>query len=74
MDNYHLTKKLDGWQLRKEGSDIPLISAETKADAINLMRELMQNKVGSVKIHGENGKIQEERTYPRSLDPQGSVG
>jgi hypothetical protein len=74
MDNYHITKKPDGWQLKKEGSDVVLISAETKADAINLMREFMQDKVGSVKIHGENGKIQEERTYPRSLDPQGSVG
>ena len=28
----------------------------------------------SVKIHKENGRIQEERTYPRSADPRGSKG
>jgi hypothetical protein len=28
----------------------------------------------SLRIHGLNGRIQEERTYPRSADPRGSKG
>jgi hypothetical protein len=28
-------------------------------------------KMGSVRIKKRNGKIQEERTYPRSMDPRG---
>jgi hypothetical protein len=74
MDNYHITKKADGWQLKKEGSDIVLISSETKAEAIARMRDFMKDKVGSVKIHTEDGRFQEERTYPRSHDPEESVG
>jgi hypothetical protein len=31
-------------------------------------------KTGSVKIKKRNGKIQEERTYPRSADPRASKG
>ncbi len=27
--------------------------------------------MGSVRIRKRNGKIQEERTYPRSMDPRG---
>jgi hypothetical protein len=27
-----------------------------------------------VRIHLENGRIQEERTYPRSADPRSSKG
>jgi hypothetical protein len=28
----------------------------------------------SVRIHGKNGRIQEERTYPRGADPRASKG
>jgi uncharacterized protein DUF2188 len=29
---------------------------------------------GSVRIHGQNGRVLEERTYPRSRDPKRSRG
>jgi len=29
---------------------------------------------GSVRIHGQNGRVLEERTYPRSRDPKRSKG
>jgi hypothetical protein len=74
MDNYHITKKGNIWQFKKEGSDISLISSETKADAISQMREFMKDRIGSVKIHNEDGKFQEERTYPRKVDPVESEG
>lgn len=38
------------------------------------MRDFMSDKVGSVKIHKENGKIQEERTYQRKNGPTKTKG
>ena len=38
------------------------------------MQNYMQRHEGSVRIHKENGQIQEERTYPRSKDPRGTKG
>jgi hypothetical protein len=74
MQNYHIVKNDREWQFKKEGADKALITAETKAEAISQMREYMEDKVGSVKIHNADGKIQEERTYPRSRDPEESEG
>ena len=34
----------------------------------------MSDKVASVKIHKEDGKLQEERTYQRKDDPRKSKG
>ncbi|MHC8361662.1 hypothetical protein ACYZUA_15410 [Pseudomonas sp. LS2P72] len=36
--------------------------------------DFLQDKTASLKIHRENGTIQEERTYPRSADPRKSKG
>ena len=74
MDNYHITKKGDNWQLKKEGNDRVTLTAETKAETIQKMRDFMQDHTGSVKIHKSNGVIQEERTYPRAADPVKSKG
>ncbi|HHQ4775507.1 TPA: DUF2188 domain-containing protein [Aeromonas veronii] len=74
MDNYHITKDGDQWKLKKEGNDRASIVADTKADLIDRTREFMSDKTGSVKIHKEDGKFQEERTYPRSKDPSKSKG
>jgi hypothetical protein len=38
------------------------------------MRTYMHGHAGSVKIHKENGQIQEERTYSRSADPKHRKG
>jgi len=74
MKNYHLTKDGDSWKLKGEGSERASIVADTKAQAIAGMQKFMEDKVGSVKIHKENGQIQEERTYPGSADPHKSKG
>jgi hypothetical protein len=34
MDNYHLTKQGEAWELKKEGGKRAVVSAETKAEAI----------------------------------------
>jgi len=74
MKNYHLTKDGDTWNLRPEGGSRPIVHAGTKADAIGQMRAYMHDHPGSVVIHKENGRIQEERTYPRSMDPKRTKG
>ena len=78
MKNYHIVKKIGDsgrhWILKEEHSDDVIIKTKTKFSIIQEMREFMGNKKGSVKIHKMNGRIQEERTYPRSYDPIGSKG
>jgi hypothetical protein len=74
MDNYHITKKDDKWALTKEGNERASKTAETKQDLIDATRDFMSDKVGSVKIHKQDGKFQEERTYQRKNDPKKSKG
>ncbi len=74
MNNYHIKPHPDGWALEKQGADRATKVSPTKQDAIAHMREFMVGKVGSVKIHNQNGRIEEERTYPRSKDPSRSPG
>jgi len=74
MENYHITKDGKKWSLKKEGSTRPSLTSETKQDIIDQTIKFMKDKTGSVKIHKENGKIQEERTYHRGDDPRKSKG
>ncbi len=74
MDNYHITKGGDKWELTKEGNQRPSKMADTKQEIIEKTRDFMSDKTGSVKIHKEDGKIQEERTYQRKDDPRKSKG
>ncbi len=74
LDKFHLTKKGDEWRLEKAGTNRARVSAPTKAEAMQKMQNYMQRHEGSVRIHKENGQIQEERTYPRSKDPRGTKG
>jgi hypothetical protein len=63
------TKK---WDLKKEGSGDVVKSFATKAKATKggVLEKAVGGR-GSVRIKKRNGKIQEERTYPRSADPRG---
>ncbi|MGH6736394.1 MAG: DUF2188 domain-containing protein [Methyloceanibacter sp.] len=63
------TKK---WELKREGSGEVIKRFATKAAATKGgVLERAVGKMGSVRIRKRNGKIQEERTYPRSMDPRG---
>jgi Uncharacterized protein conserved in bacteria (DUF2188) len=63
------TKK---WELKREGSGEVVKRFATKAAATKGgVLERAVKKMGSVRIRKRNGKIQEERTYPRSMDPRG---
>ena len=74
MDNYHITKDDDEWKLKKEGAKRATKTAGTKQEIIDEMRDFMSDKTASVKIHKEDGKIQEERTYQRKDDPSKTPG
>jgi hypothetical protein len=74
MDNYHVSKSGDGWELKKQGASRASITASTKAEIVQLASVFLDGKTASLKIHKEDGTIQEERTYPRSDDPVKSKG
>jgi hypothetical protein len=60
------------WELKREGSGEVVRRFKTKAAAIKGgVLERAVKKLGSVRIRKRDGKIQEERTYPRSMDPRG---
>ncbi|WP_263140213.1 DUF2188 domain-containing protein [Pseudomonas sp. RIT-PI-AD] len=74
MDSYHISKVDKGWELRKVGAARASKLADTKNEILELTASYMDGKTASVKIHKEDGTIQEERTYPRSADPRRSQG
>lgn len=78
LPSFHLTrdKTRGGWQLEKAGSDRARARFETKAEALKggALRSAVGKDGGSVKIHKENGRIQQERTYPRGRDPKSTKG
>lgn len=75
MKKYHLTKKDNQWKLKEEGKERSSKVFDNKQDAVKQSADFIKNKDGgSLKIHLENGKIQEERTYPKKDDPTKSLG
>ena len=75
MKKYHLTKKDNQWKLKEEGKERASKVFDNKQDAVKQSADFIKNKDGgSLKIHLENGKIQEERTYPKKDDPTKSPG
>ena len=68
MNDYHITQNEDGsWSVTRNGALRPTRIFNTQIEAIEYVRQLQSER--SVKIHGRDGKIREERTYPRSADP-----
>ena len=75
MDNYHVVPDAQkGWVLHKEGDSTVLKAAELKDQILVVLPVYFSDKKASVKIHREDGTIEEERTYPRSADPRESKG
>lgn len=74
MDHYHLKKDGDQWKLTRQGAERAALTSDTKEDALKKSMEFMRDHGGSMRIHKESGRIQEERTYPRSSDPRKSPG
>jgi len=76
MKEIHVEKSGDNWVGKSGGRTVPGTKAPTKAEAVRNTAAVAKkgSEPVSVKIHGQDGRIQEERTYPRSADPSRSKG
>ncbi|CAG8870510.1 hypothetical protein PS627_04019 [Pseudomonas fluorescens] len=74
MDSYHVTHTESGWILKRVGAERASKQAATKDELLNLLPGFFEGKTASVKIHLQDGTLQEERTYPRSADPRQTKG
>lgn len=78
LPKYTLEKdeRKDRWDLQKDSTGQVVKTFATKGDATagGALKKAVGSEGGSVKIQKENGRFQEERTYPRSRDPRSSKG
>jgi Uncharacterized protein conserved in bacteria (DUF2188) len=73
LDHNERTRR---WELTDDRSNRVVKTFATKgaATAGGALRRAVGSDGGSVKIQKQNGRFQEERTYPRSRDPRRSRG
>jgi hypothetical protein len=72
---YHVTKTDEGWQGKKPGADRASVTGPTKKQVVEKTIEIAKKQPeSSVVIHRKDNIIQEERTYPRSSDPNPPKG
>jgi len=69
-----VVKKNNQWVAETGGKAVA--KAPRKVDAVRKTARVAKSdpQAVTVKIHKENGRIQEERTYPRKADPRSSKG
>jgi hypothetical protein len=67
--SYHVVPRDNGWGVKAERAARSSAIRRTKAKAIETARDLAKKQGGQVKIHGQNGEIQEERTYRKDPYP-----
>lgn len=72
--NYN--EKKSKWELENDRTDKVVKTFETKKVALSrgVLKKILGEDGGSVKIQKLNGKFREERTYPKSKDPIASKG
>jgi hypothetical protein len=81
MTTYHLSyvRAALSWRIRKEKTEMPIMHHADRNELLERFAE-WANKTATdknpiaLRIHAQDGKIQEERIYPRSADPKGSRG
>ena len=78
LPKFSLTKdtKRNDWKLVDDQTDMVKKRFDTKAEATQggMLKKALGPTGGSVRIKKENGRIQEERTFPRKEDPKSSPG
>jgi len=78
LPKYTLTHddKKNNWALEQDQTGKVVRRFDTKAEATEggVLKRAVGAAGGSVKIQKENGRFQEERTFPRSADPKKSKG
>lgn len=61
MNSYKIIKTKMGWGFFRSGSVKPLAEAPTKEGLVKMAAPLIEGKSASVKVHNENGTVQELR-------------
>lgn len=76
MKRMDVKKTEGGWKAQSGGQTVRGTKSVTKVDAVRQTAAVARaaREPVSVRIHKENGRIQEERTYPSSADPHTSSG
>lgn len=76
MKRIDVVKKGDKWVGESDGKTVRGTGASLKADAVKNTAGVARraDEPVTVKIHKEDGRIQEERTYPSGADPHSSKG
>ncbi len=76
MKRIDVLKKGDKWVGQSDGKTVRGTGARNKVDAVKNTAGVARRAAEpvTVKIRKENGRIQEERTYPGSADPKRSKG
>ncbi len=69
-------KKTEEWDLVQDKTKKLVETFETKQEATKggVLKKSIGGEGGSVKIKKEDGKFQEERTFPKNKDPKSSEG
>ncbi len=65
------TDSKGGWRGEVRGSTRAVAKGDNKAEVVKRTIEVAKKQPrAQVRIKGKNGRIQQERTYPRSSDPK----
>ena len=75
MKRIDVVKTDKGWA-GKDRQGNKVAAAPTKTETVQKVAKVAKadRSPVTVKIHKQDGRIQEERTYPRSADPKSSKG
>ena len=69
-NNFYVSKTEKGWEGHRDGKNHAIAKGATKKEVVSeMIRHAKNHQPSSLKIHKVDGRIQEERTYPRSSDP-----
>jgi hypothetical protein len=76
MNKYHITHDGTNWVMKPEKSTTVVLSNANKETLLSQLDGYFRarGEKASVVIHDHWGRIQEERTYPRSADPWRTPG
>jgi hypothetical protein len=69
MNSFHVLYDGDHWNVTAEGSDETFGIFETRQEAVAGAARILSAYTGSLKIHGTDGMIEEERDYTEHEPP-----
>lgn len=61
--NQHVVPHEAGWAVKGAGNGKATAVVDTQKEAIQIAKEIAQNKQSEVVIHGTNGQIREKNSY-----------